>query len=71
MPERFSSREVAAVLARLGFKLYSQSGSHQKFRNEAGRVVIVPANLKQLPAGTFRSILRQAKIDLDQFKQAL
>jgi len=68
MPERFSSVEVVRTLERLGFRKKSQRGSHAKFSDGEGRTVIVPANRKVLPAGTFRSILNQAGISLEEFK---
>lgn len=71
MPERFSSIEVARVLERLGFRKKSQKGSHVKYYDDRGHTVIVPANRKVLPAGTFRSILNQAGITLEEFKSKL
>ncbi|HET6400453.1 MAG TPA: type II toxin-antitoxin system HicA family toxin [Candidatus Kapabacteria bacterium] len=71
MPERFSSVEVVRALERLGFHNKSQRGSHAKFSDGTGRIVIVPANRKVLPAGTFRSILNQAGISLEEFKHKL
>jgi predicted RNA binding protein YcfA (HicA-like mRNA interferase family) len=71
MPERFSSNEVVRALERCGFRKKSQRGSHAKFSDEAGNTVIVPANRKTLPAGTFRSILNQAGISLEEFKSKL
>ncbi len=70
MPERFSSVEIVRALERLGFRKRSQRGSHAKYIDHSGRSVIVPANRKVIPAGTFRSILNQAGISLDEFKDA-
>jgi predicted RNA binding protein YcfA (HicA-like mRNA interferase family) len=71
MPERFSSIDVLRVLERMGFRKKSQRGSHAKYTDAHGRIVIVPANRKVLPAGTFRSILNQAGISIDGFKDRL
>ncbi|MDP4199045.1 MAG: type II toxin-antitoxin system HicA family toxin [Bacteroidota bacterium] len=71
MPERFSSVEVARALERIGFRKRSQRGSHTKYADRSGRTVIVPANRKVLPAGTFRSILNQAGLSLEEFKKHL
>jgi len=49
----------------------SQKGSHIKFRKSGSPTltVIVPADRKEVPFGTFRSILRQANLTEDNFKQ--
>jgi predicted RNA binding protein YcfA (HicA-like mRNA interferase family) len=44
-----------------------QKGSHGKFWNSAGKVVILPMPKKEIPEGTLRSILRQAGIDKNVF----
>ena len=61
---RMTAREVEALLARHGFALVSQRGSHRKWRNETTRSqVIVPAHASRaLPLGTLRSILQGADI---------
>lgn len=59
MPKLYSSREIEGGLERNGFVFVSQRGSHGKFR-KGERVVIVPMSKKQVPLGTFASILRQA-----------
>jgi len=46
--------------------LVSQRGSHQKYHKE-GFTVIVPAPGKEIPIGTFRSIVRQAGLSVDDF----
>ena len=55
----------------LGFSFVSQKGSHGKYRNTDGRVVIVPMPKKEIPEGTLRSILRQAGIEKEKFKKLL
>ncbi|MGH7800568.1 MAG: type II toxin-antitoxin system HicA family toxin [Thermodesulfobacteriota bacterium] len=35
------------MLTRLSFKLTSQKGSHGKFKNETGKIVILPMNKKK------------------------
>ena len=61
-----SSQLIIKVLKRHGFEFVSQRGSHQKFR-QGERVVIVPAERKAIPIGTFRSILRQSGLTLKDF----
>ena len=67
MPKLYSSDEIIKVLAKFGFDIFSQKGSHGKFKNSTGRTVIIPINKREIPTGTFRSILRQSGITLQQF----
>lgn len=67
MPKLFSSREIIAVLRRHGFVETGQSGSHKKFRN-GDATVIVPAAKREIPYGTFMSILRQSGLNKLDFK---
>lgn len=71
MPKLYSSEIIRKVLQKIGFFLVSQKGSHAKFRNSADKTVILPMNKKEIPTGTFRSILRQAGIDLETFENNL
>ena len=52
-----------------GFAYISQRGSHAKFRKYGNPTltVIVPAGKREIPVGTFRSILRQSRLDADDF----
>ncbi len=70
MPKLYSSVHILKVLAAHGFIFISQKGSHIKLRktDEVTLTVIVPANRKEIPIGTFRSILRQSSLTEDQFK---
>jgi predicted RNA binding protein YcfA (HicA-like mRNA interferase family) len=61
-----SSQKIINTLLRNGFIFVSQRGSHQKYRKE-DKTVIVPAPRKEIPIGTFRSILRQSGLNPDQF----
>jgi len=64
MPKLYSSEHIIRVLQSKGFVFISQKGSHIKFRKfgKPSRTVIVPANRKEIPLGTFRSILRQSNL---------
>lgn len=70
MPKLYSSKFIAKVLKRNGFLFISQKGSHMKFRKEGNITLttIVPAG-KEIPYGTFRSILRQANLSETDFKK--
>ena len=69
MPKLYSSDEITKTLEREGFVFVSQRGSHAKYRKTGSPTltVIVPAGRKQIPRGTFRSILRQAGLDEGAF----
>lgn len=71
MSKLFSSKEISYVLSKLGFNYVSQRGSHGKFKNSEGRVVILPMPKKEIPEGTLRSILRQAEISKEEFIKKL
>lgn len=69
MPKLYSSRQIIKVLEHEGFIFISQKGSHIKYRKTGnpGLTVIVPANRKEIPMGTFRSILRQSNLTEEKF----
>jgi len=71
MPKLYSSRQIIKILQKNGFLYVSQKGSHAKFRKteKLTLTVIVPAGKKEIPHGTFRSILHQSKLDGDDFKK--
>lgn len=69
MPKLLSSKEIVAVLLKNGFMFISQKGSHAKYRLVKGTTytVIVPMAKKQIPLGTFRSIVRQSGLNKEDF----
>jgi predicted RNA binding protein YcfA (HicA-like mRNA interferase family) len=69
VPKLYSSQEIVKALEREGFAFVSQRGSHAKYRKH-GSTVIVPAERKQIPRGTFRSILRQSGLDESAFTRS-
>ena len=71
MPKLYSSDYIVRVLQRKGFVYVSQKGSHVKFKNISfpTLIVIVPANRKEVPMGTFKSILRQSNLTEEDFKK--
>lgn len=58
------------VLLSKGFVYISQKGSNAKFKKlgNPALIVIVPAAKKEIPFGTFRSILRQSQLTEEDFK---
>jgi predicted RNA binding protein YcfA (HicA-like mRNA interferase family) len=71
MSNLYSSKQIQKVLEKLSFIFVTQKGSHAKFRNDKGNSVIVPMGKKEIPIGTFKSILRQADLSLEEFKKHL
>ena len=68
MPELYSSDHIISVLIGVGFQEVSQKGSHKKFRKGNHRV-IVPSPRKEIPIGTFYSILRQSGLSKSDFEK--
>ncbi len=70
MSKLFSSIQIIKILQKKGFIYISQRGSHVKFRKEEkpALTVIIPANKKEIPYGTFRSILRQSRLIEKDFR---
>ena len=66
MPKLLSSRQIVQVLERNGFVFVSQNGSHAKYRKNVN-TVIVPAAKKEIPIGTFHSIVRQSGLEQSLF----
>jgi predicted RNA binding protein YcfA (HicA-like mRNA interferase family) len=59
-----TAREIVGALARDGFELYNQRGSHQRYRHADGRRVTVTFHRPgdTFPLGTLRSMIElQAK----------
>ena len=69
MPKLFSSRKIIKTLEKTGFVFISRKGSHIKYRKYGLKIlnVIVPADKKEIPYGTFKSILRQSELMEENF----
>jgi predicted RNA binding protein YcfA (HicA-like mRNA interferase family) len=61
-----SLQKIINTLLRNGFIFISQRGNHQKYRKD-DKTVIVPAPRKEIPIGTFRSIIRQPGLTQNDF----
>ncbi len=59
MPD-FSSSELIKKVEKEGFELHRIKGSHHIFKHSSGKRVVIPHPKKDLPKGTFYSILKQA-----------
>lgn len=66
MSKLLSSDQIIKTLLKSGFQFVTQRGSHQKYQKE-GFTVIVPSPKKEIPIGTFRSIVRQAGLSASDF----
>jgi predicted RNA binding protein YcfA (HicA-like mRNA interferase family) len=62
------AREVLAKLQRAGFVVRRQSGSHVVLRHQDGRQTYVAMHTGDVPTGTFRSILKQAGLTEEEFR---
>jgi len=62
-----SSRNIISVLERNGFVIKSQNGSHVKLIKGKDSV-IVPHPRKDMPIGTYNSIIKQSGLDKQTFE---
>ena len=65
----YAYRDVVRKLRAAGFSQVSSKGSHVKFAKTEGgvtRTAVVPHH-REVAAGTLRSILKQAGIDITEF----
>ena len=74
MPSRpsLNGKQIIRVLERLGFEVVSE-GSHHILRKPGhSTIVVVPVHgSRDVPKGTFQSILRQAGLKADEFFDVL
>jgi predicted RNA binding protein YcfA (HicA-like mRNA interferase family) len=66
MSKLFSSRQIIKTLIDNGFIQVGQKGSHKKYR-KGEKTVIVPDPRKEVPMGTFYSIVRQSGLKREDF----
>ena len=62
-----SGRACVKTLAKAGFYLRRQRGSHLILRRDNPRAQVVVPNHRELDRGTLRSIIRQAQLDINEF----
>jgi predicted RNA binding protein YcfA (HicA-like mRNA interferase family) len=69
---RVTARQMATVLEKLGFSLTRQSGSHQIYKNAAGKRATIPFHpAKILHPKVLKSIMRDAELSPDELKKLL
>ena len=61
-------KEVVKKLEKIGFVNIRQSGSHIIFKHPDGRQTYAAIHTKDLPEGTYRSILKQIGITKNEFE---
>jgi predicted RNA binding protein YcfA (HicA-like mRNA interferase family) len=68
-----SARRVLAALERAGFVVIRSRGSHRflQHRGDATRRTVIAVHSGDLPEGTLRAILKQVRIDPDEFLKLL
>jgi predicted RNA binding protein YcfA (HicA-like mRNA interferase family) len=68
---RVSGRECAKALARAGFQVVRQKGSHILMRRDEPFAQVVVPDHRELHAGTLRDIIRDAGLMVDEFSELL
>ncbi len=69
---RVTATDTIRVLEQIGFSLTRQSGSHKIYKNKEGKRVTVPYHSgKILHPKTLKSILRDADITIEKFKELM
>jgi predicted RNA binding protein YcfA (HicA-like mRNA interferase family) len=69
---RITARQMAALLEKVGFSLTRQSGSHQIYRNAAGRRTTLPFHAtKILHPKVLKSIMRDAELTAEDLERLL
>jgi len=66
-----SGRDCSAALAKVGFYLRRQKGSHMILRRDAPFAQVSVPDHKQLDRGTLRAILRGAGLTPEEFSKLL
>ena len=62
-----SADKVAKALKKAGFKIVRQSGSHIHLWNEDSRTLVTVPNHPELAKGTLNSIIKQSKMNRNDF----
>jgi len=68
---RISGRECANALAKIGFYLKRQEGSHMIIRRDDPFGQVVVPDHKELDRGTLRAIIRQSGLGVQEFVKLL
>ena len=65
--------EIIRALARGGFRIIRQTGSHVRMRhgNDQSRITTIPIHSKDISRSVLSSILRQTKLSTQEFLRLL
>ncbi|OLN31765.1 type II toxin-antitoxin system HicA family toxin [Desulfosporosinus metallidurans] len=63
-----SSKEMVAILKRLGFDEIRQTGSHKFFSRQDGRNTVLPMHSKDLKRGLIKAILKDIGISDEEYE---
>ncbi len=66
-----SAKDIIKVLRKFGFQVYRQTGSHIHLWNEERKLLVTVPNHPELAKGTLISIMKQAKIEREEFLSKL
>jgi len=66
-----SAKDVIKILKGFGFSVHRQTGSHVHLWNEERRILVTVPNHPELAKGTLISIMKQAKIEREEFLSKL
>ena len=66
-----SGQECVQALGKAGFYFKRQHGSHIILRKDNPFIQLVVPNHKELDKGTLRAIIRQADLNVEEFKKFL
>lgn len=65
-------RELSGVAEKAGFHSVRREGSHNTFRNSAGRIIVIPDHGSQvIVRPLLRKILRDMGLSLEQYHKIL
>lgn len=65
-----SGKEVIKALAKIGYYVRGQTGSHIHLRNPEKQALTIP-NHNEIARGTLRTIIKQAGLTVEEFNELL
>ncbi len=72
MPRVLKYKQVVKALKHFGYLENRQKGSHVIFKNEAGKITVVPKHSNgEVVGGTVGKICRDIGVSFDEFEDAL